>query len=81
MEYMTALEASEKWNISVRRIQILCKEGRIPDAKMFGHNWAIPVDAEKPNDERIKSGQYVKKRTEDLPIINDPSEIKLDDHI
>ena len=81
MEYMTALEASEKWNISVRRIQILCKEGRIPDAKMFGHNWAIPVDAEKPNDERIKSGQYVKKRKEDLPIINDPSEIKLDDHI
>ena len=81
MEYMTALEASEKWNISVRRIQILCKEGRIPDAKMFGHNWAIPVDAEKPNDERLKSGHYVKKRKEDLPIINDPSEIKLDDHI
>ena len=78
---MTALEASEKWNISVRRIQILCKEGRIPDAKMFGHNWAIPVDAEKPNDERIKSGQYVKAKKENLPIVKDASEIKLNDRI
>ena len=78
---MTAIEASEKWNISVRRIQILCKEGRIPDAKMFGHNWAIPADAKKPEDARIKSGQYVKVKKENLPIVKDASEIKLNDHI
>ncbi len=28
-DYMTAQEAAERWNISVRRVQRLCKENRI----------------------------------------------------
>lgn len=28
-EYMTAQEAAEKWNVSLRRVQRLCKENRI----------------------------------------------------
>ena len=28
----------------------------------FGNTWAIPVDAEKPKDDRIKSGKYVKDK-------------------
>ena len=29
MEYMTASQAAKKWNISQRRVQILCAEDRI----------------------------------------------------
>ena len=60
MEYLTVRETSEKWGISVRRIQVLCSENRIPGATKIGSYWAIPADAEKPNDERIKSGCYIK---------------------
>lgn len=60
MEYMTIKEASEKWNLSVRRVQTICKEGMIPGAMKFGNSWAIPKEAEKPIDKRVKSGKYVK---------------------
>ena len=35
--------------------------GCIPGATKIGSYWAIPADAEKPNDKRIKSGKYIKK--------------------
>ena len=63
MEYMTIQDAANKWGISSRRIQVLCSEGRLPGAIKFGRQWAIPVDVEKPNDARIKSGNYVKGDT------------------
>lgn len=63
MEYMTIQDAANKWGISSRRIQVLCSEGRLPGAIKFGRQWVIPVDAEKPNDARIKSGKYVKGDT------------------
>ena len=59
--YMTIKEASQKWDISIRRINTLCNEKRIPGCLKFGMAWAIPDDAEKPCDMRIKSGKYVKK--------------------
>jgi hypothetical protein len=31
-KFMTTKEASEKWDITERRINVLCKEGRIPGA-------------------------------------------------
>jgi len=60
MDYITIKEAAEKWNLSVRRVQDICKEEKIPGIKKFGHAWAIPDDAERPEDHRIKSGKYVK---------------------
>ena len=60
MEYMTIKEASEKWNLSVRRVQTICNEGMVPGVIKFGKAWAIPVDAERPVDKRIKSGKYKK---------------------
>ena len=49
MDYMTISEASEKWGISRRRIQVLCTEGR---------------NADKPSDARIKTGKYIKGDTD-----------------
>lgn len=59
--YMKINEASEKWKLSERRINTLWLEGRIDGAIKFGNTWAIPEDAVRPKDERIKSGKYIKK--------------------
>jgi len=59
MEYMTITEAAKKWGISNRRIQTLCVQDRIPGVSRLGSVWAIPRDAEKPADARIKSGKYI----------------------
>ena len=36
MEYMTLIEAEEKWNISPRQINYCCSDGRIPRAEKPG---------------------------------------------
>lgn len=55
---MTVKEASEKWEISIRRIQTLCKEGKITGVIKFGKVWAIPRDSIRPSDGRLKNGEY-----------------------
>lgn len=62
MEFMTIKEAANKWGLSVRRIQTICNEDKIPGVIKFGREWAIPKDAKKPADNRIKSGKYVKEK-------------------
>jgi hypothetical protein len=52
MNYMTASQAAKKWNISQRRVQVLCSEGRIKGVFKLGDAWAIPENAEKPTDAR-----------------------------
>ena len=59
--YLSIAETAKRWRISTRRIQILCRAGRVPGAMRIGHSWAIPNDEPKPNDARIKSGKYIKK--------------------
>lgn len=51
---MPIKEAAVKWNLSVRRLQTICNEGMIEGAMKFGNTWAIPKDAVKPVDKRIK---------------------------
>ena len=52
LSYISAKEAAEKWNISQRRVAILCSEERISGAMMVGNMWIIPANAEKPIDKR-----------------------------
>ena len=54
MDLMTAKEASEKWGITVRRVQALCDNGKISSAKKLGNMWVIPSDTPKPIDGRTK---------------------------
>lgn len=68
-EYLTLQEISEKWNIGIRRINTLCNEGRIEGATKFGKVWAIPANAVKPNDGRIKSGKYIKESHDENSIM------------
>ena len=52
MEYISAAEASEKWGVSLRQVQRLLADNRVPCAKKYGRSWMIPGDAEKPADPR-----------------------------
>ena len=52
--------AGDGW---AENIQTLCTEGRIDGAERLGHQWVIPINAEKPKDARIKSGRYIKTKS------------------
>ncbi len=52
LSFISAKEAAEKWDISQRRVAILCSENRINGAMMVGNMWIIPSNAEKPIDKR-----------------------------
>ena len=52
LSFISAKEAAEKWEISQRRVAILCSENRIEGAMMVGNMWIIPSTAEKPIDKR-----------------------------
>ncbi len=58
-KFITTKEASEKWNISERRINVLCKEGRISGAYKENKRWIIPADAVKPADKRLKGERSI----------------------
>ena len=64
MKYLSTFEVAEKWGISPRRVGILCNNDRIPGAQRAGRRWIIPEDGEKPTDARIKSGKYIKQKTD-----------------
>lgn len=51
----TIQQAAEVWGVSVRRATRYCEEGRIKDVERIGKNWIIPINTEKPKDERFRS--------------------------
>ena len=57
MKELSIQEAAAQWNVSPRRIQQMCKEGKIPGARKEGRSWLIP--AETPI--------HVKSRTAERP--------------
>lgn len=52
--YISVSDAATKFNISKRRVQLLCEQGRISGANMVSGVWLIPETAPKPVDEGIK---------------------------
>ena len=64
LSFISAKDAAEKWNISQRRVSVLCSENRIDGAMMVGNMWIIPSTAEKPIDKRT-----VKKKKEHTIIL------------
>lgn len=57
-DYLSINEFAEKWNLHPRTVQIMCHEGRIEGVVRFGKSWAIPKDAKRPKDLRVKTGKY-----------------------
>ncbi len=51
---ITAKEAAEKWGVTPRRVQDLCKRGEIKGASQFQRVWMVPADAEYPDKKKAK---------------------------
>jgi hypothetical protein len=58
--YIRADEIAKQWDMSLRRVQFLCKTGRIDGAVKFGTTWAIPEDTERI--EKQKAGRKPKTK-------------------
>lgn len=52
MDYILSEEIAEVWGVSVRNVQRLLSEGRVPGAVKKGNRWLVPADAVKPEDPR-----------------------------
>ena len=79
MEYITTVQAAEKWNISDRRIRTLCKEGKIPGVVVKGNRYRIPADAQKPADGRVKyfeAYKYLKWDNDVIGLIDEQFNVK-----
>ena len=48
-------ETPYRWCVSERRVSQSCAGGRIPGVSRVGRPRALPADAEKPSDPRIKN--------------------------
>ena len=57
MLYISADEAARKWNISVRRVQQMCKSGEIPGAVKEGRSWVLPEDVPQPVRKTLKTSR------------------------
>jgi len=69
--YIRTEDLTEKWNVTTRQIQMLCKAGKIDGAVKFGTTWAIPEGAEKPTRTgKLKPGRKpqnsISKNSEEL---------------
>ena len=60
-EYMTAQEAAEKWNVSLRWVQRLCKENRVEAALNINRVWLISQNTVKSDDARKKKKKNISK--------------------
>jgi len=64
MDYLTVVEAGEKWGITGRMVTYYCVAGRIIGALKKGNVWLIPNDAPKPSDKRYKKPGYRDRKEE-----------------
>lgn len=57
MRFMDVRTAAEKWEMTERRITMLCRDGKISGAKKEGKLWLIPEKAARPHDGRTREAQ------------------------
>jgi DNA-methyltransferase (dcm) len=67
-DYLSVVEISQRWNITTRRIQVLCNKQRITGAIKQSGIWLIPFDAKKP--EKLKSGKKTNKAETPLDVVS-----------
>lgn len=69
MNYISVKQAAEKWGVSTRRVQDLCKRSLIPGAQLWERTWMIPADAVYPK-ESDKSHLPMPRKTPFLTMTN-----------
>ncbi|MGL4949823.1 MAG: Fic family protein [Anaeroplasmataceae bacterium] len=56
-DYIKVSEAAKRWNLSSRRVRILCSENKIYGVIRIGNLYMIPIDTPKPIDGRRLRGK------------------------
>jgi len=80
MEYISAIEASEKWGVSLRQVQRLLADNRIPYANKYGRSWMIPDDAEKTVDPRRGKKPPVESLSSELAHVIEATSVPMPTH-
>ena len=62
LDWITPLQASEKWGITERQVQAMCKTGKIVGALRLSKVWLIPKEAQRPLDGRTKTAKQQKQQ-------------------
>lgn len=57
VEYITTKEVDKNWGITDRMVVYYCSDRRINEAKKIGNTGLIPIDVEKPVDERYRGNK------------------------
>ena len=68
MDYIDIKTAAIQWNLTERRIAMLCRNQRIEGAKKESGIWLIPANAQKPTDGRSHKFDSVMKKDRKLPL-------------
>ena len=63
LDWISVRQAADKWGITDRRVQALCKNGQVEGVMRLGRAWLIPKDAPKPTDGRANNGRKPTKNT------------------
>ena len=63
MKVIQVREAAQKWDMTERRVTMLCRDGKIKGAKKEGKQWLIPANAPKPFDGRTKEARESTAKT------------------
>ncbi len=64
---------AQKWNISDRRVRILCKEGRIGGVIYRNGQYLIPENADKPSDNRFKKSVVYEVSDNEILMVKESS--------
>ena len=68
MKSLDVNTAAKRWQLTERRLTMLCRDGRIEGAKKEKGLWLIPDDAEKPIDGRKNRATSIMKNIKKLPM-------------
>lgn len=68
MNYTSVETMAHKWDLSKRRVETYCSEGRIPGAEKQSGVWIIPDDAIKPM--RLSGGKKKESKLKPLNVLS-----------
>lgn len=74
----TCKEKAAEWCVTVRTVNLMCKNGKIDGAVKKNGCWFIPDDTKKPADRRVSSRKYLKK---ERPAEKKPLPIGISDYV
>jgi excisionase family DNA binding protein len=80
MDYMTVKQVAEQWDISDRRVRLLCAEGKIDGVIRKGRSYLIPTDTLKPIDGRSLRGKAIPEQYAALFSSVDAMKAEIDRH-